>query len=52
VKGRVDPRKRVRKLYDVELWEISLVTFPLLTGARVHAVKERPSFARRRAQRE
>jgi HK97 family phage prohead protease len=52
VKGRVDPRTRVRKLYDVELWEISLVTFPLLSGARVHAVKEKPSFARKRAERE
>lgn len=52
VKGRMDPRTRVRKLYDVELWEISLVTFPLLTGARVHAVKEKPSFARKRAEKE
>ncbi len=24
-----------RVLYDIDLWEISLVTFPLLTGARV-----------------
>jgi phage head maturation protease len=29
----------VRKLDAVELWEISIVTFPLLHGARVHAVK-------------
>jgi len=40
VKGRVDPRTRVRKLYEVDLWEISVVTFPLLAGARVQAVKE------------
>jgi HK97 family phage prohead protease len=39
IKGRVDPRSRVRKLDAVDLWEISLVTFPLLTEARVHAVK-------------
>jgi HK97 family phage prohead protease len=58
VKARVDPKTRVRKLYDIDLWEISLVTFPLLNGARVHAVKEngacsRPlSFARTRAEAE
>jgi len=50
VRGRIDPRTRIRRLFDVELWEISLVTFPLLTGARVHAVKHRESFARRRAE--
>jgi len=53
VKGRVDPRSRVRKLDQVELWEISIVTFPLLTGARVRTAKTaRPSFARRNAERE
>jgi hypothetical protein len=58
VKGRVDPRSRVRKLDAVDLWEISIVTFPLLAGARVRAVKESPvpsrpfSFARARAERE
>jgi len=40
VNGRLDPRTRVRKLYAIDLWEISIVTFPLLPGARVHAVKE------------
>lgn len=39
VQGRVDPKTRVRKLGVVDLWEISVVTFPLLAGARVHAVK-------------
>ncbi len=58
VQGRVDPRTRVRRLYQVDLWEISIVTFPLLAGARVHAVKDvrlpsRPaSVARARAERE
>jgi len=46
VKGRVDPRSRIRKLDQIDLWEISIVTFPLLNGARVHAVKE-ASGARR-----
>jgi HK97 family phage prohead protease len=40
VKGRVDPRSRIRKLDQIDLWEISIVTFPLLTGARVQAVKD------------
>jgi len=57
VQGRVDPRTRVRRLYQVDLWEISIVTFPLLAGARVRAVKDTrlpsrpPSFARTRAER-
>ena len=54
-KARVDPRTRVRALQAVDLWEISIVTFPLLAGARVHAVKQassppRNSIARRRAE--
>lgn len=39
VRGVIDPGTRVRKLYQVDLWEISIVTFPLLHGARVRAVK-------------
>ena len=65
VKGRVDPATRVRKIIDLDLWEISIVTFPLLSGARVRAVKAAPgdderlfrrhprfSFTRARAERE
>ena len=40
IKGRVDPATRVRRLFQVELWEISIVTFPLLAGARISAVKQ------------
>jgi len=40
VRGRIDPKTRIRKLYQIDLWEISIVTFPLLPGARVRAVKE------------
>ena len=63
-KARVDPATRVRKLIEVDLWEISIVTFPLLSGARVRA-KAAPSederlfrrhprylFTRARAERE
>ncbi|EGP07778.1 HK97 family phage prohead protease [Bradyrhizobiaceae bacterium SG-6C] len=41
VRGQIDPKTRVRKLYQVDLWEVSIVTFPLLAGARVRAVKGR-----------
>jgi HK97 family phage prohead protease len=39
VRGRIDPATRVRRLHQVDLWEISIVTFPLLDSARVRAVK-------------
>jgi HK97 family phage prohead protease len=57
VKGRLDPATRVRKLIDVDLWEISIVTFPLLSGARVRAKGASSSppkltYARARAERE
>ncbi len=54
VKARHDPKTRIRKLEQIDLWEISIVTFPLLPGARVsampgahaRAVKEaKPPFA-------
>jgi HK97 family phage prohead protease len=51
LRGRIDPKTRVRRLYQVDLWEISIVTFPLLAGARVRAVKghrsEQTSFGDR-----
>src|SRR5947209_12280489 len=58
VKGRIDPATRVRRIIDLDLWEISIVTFPLLAGARVRAVEGSVSsppplsFARARAERE
>jgi HK97 family phage prohead protease len=57
VKGTVDPRSRVRRLVAVDLWEISIVTFPLLASARVRAVKQiasapMQSNTRTRAERE
>jgi hypothetical protein len=55
-KARIDPRTRVRSLIAVDLWEISIVTFPLLNGARVQAVKHvepsKHSHARRHAEAE
>jgi hypothetical protein len=47
-KARIDPRTRIRRIYAVDLWEISIVTFPMLAGARVRTVKR--SHARTRAE--
>ncbi len=44
VKGRRDRASGVRRLETIDLWEISVVTFPLLPEARVAAMKGR-SFA-------
>jgi uncharacterized protein len=42
VKSRRDRATGVRRLEKVDLWEISVVTFPMLPEARVAAVKQRP----------
>ena len=42
VKGRRDRAGGTRRLEKVDLWEISVVTFPLLPEARVAAMKSRP----------
>jgi HK97 family phage prohead protease len=42
VKARRDGKTGVRRLDKVDLWEISVVTFPLLPEARVAHVKARP----------
>jgi phage head maturation protease len=34
VKWRVDPASRIRRIHELDLQEISIVTFPLLAGAR------------------
>jgi HK97 family phage prohead protease len=35
VRARSDPRSGLRHVAEVDLWEISLVTFPMLPGARI-----------------
>jgi Escherichia/Staphylococcus phage prohead protease len=42
VKGRTDAKTGVRRLDQIDLWEISIVTFPMLPEARVSAVKRGP----------
>ena len=39
VKGRTDPRSGIRTLEIVDLWEISIVTFPMQPEARISALK-------------
>lgn len=38
-RSRIDPKSGVRELTEIDLWEISLVTFPMLPEARVARVK-------------
>ena len=38
VRARRDAKTGLRQLLQIELWEISVVTFPLLAGSRVTAV--------------
>ncbi len=37
---RTEARTGLRRLYKIDLWEISVVTFPMLPQARVTAVKQ------------
>jgi HK97 family phage prohead protease len=39
VRARTDAKTGVRRIIEADLWEISVVTFPMLPGARVSAVK-------------
>jgi HK97 family phage prohead protease len=39
-RSAIDRKTGIRRLYAVDLWEISVVTFPMLPQARITAVKE------------
>ncbi|MGE5565004.1 MAG: HK97 family phage prohead protease [Parcubacteria group bacterium] len=45
VKARPDESGRLRVLTEVELWEVSIVTFPMLPQARIETVKANPAIA-------
>ena len=45
-KSVTDPATGVRRLQKVDLWEISIVTFPMLPNARVSSVKHLDAKAR------
>lgn len=52
VKGARDHRSGVRRLTAIDLWEISVVTFPMLPEARVDTIKARPFAGARPTERE
>lgn len=52
VKGVRDARTGVRRLEKIDLWEISIVTFPMLPEARVSKVKSNPFAGRAPTERE
>lgn len=45
VEGRTNPKTGIRRLSKIDLWEISVVTFPMHPGARVSAFKRDHSLA-------
>lgn len=49
VKSRADRPGGIRRIMDADLWEISVVTFPMQPGARVTAVKHIAGRGRARA---
>lgn len=55
-RATTDKTNGLRRLQEVDLWEVSIVTFPMLTQARIGAVKRAPRLAhetrllRRKAQ--
>jgi hypothetical protein len=44
-RARRDPTTGLRTLLEVELWEVSIVTFPLLTGSQITAVGKKNEAA-------
>jgi hypothetical protein len=52
VVGHRDAKTGIRRLAKVDLWEISIVTFPLLPEARIAHVKARPFAHRTPTERE
>ncbi|MFO1169352.1 MAG: HK97 family phage prohead protease [Hyphomicrobiaceae bacterium] len=52
VKGVRDAKSGIRRLNQIDLWEISVVTFPMLPEARVETVKTRPFAGRVPTERE
>ncbi|MFA6206053.1 MAG: HK97 family phage prohead protease [Methylocystis sp.] len=46
-RATTDKSRGVRRLHEIDLWEISIVTFPMLPQARIGAVKQSRSDASR-----
>jgi len=45
VKARPDESGRLRVLTEVELWEVSIVTFPMLPGAKITHIRTAAAMA-------
>jgi HK97 family phage prohead protease len=39
IRARTDPHTRLRHILEADLWEISIVNFPMLTGTRLSALQ-------------
>jgi hypothetical protein len=52
VKAHRDRHRGIRRIEKIDLWEISIVTFPLLPEARIAAIKSRPFAHARPSERE
>ncbi len=50
LKAQRDARSSIRRLVEIDLWEISIVTFPMLGGARLGAAKSTRPLAVRLEQ--
>jgi uncharacterized protein len=50
VKARSEPKTGVRRILEADLWEISVVTFPMLPSARVSDVKHARFFRDRETE--
>ncbi len=48
VRAKRDAKTGIRHILEADLWEISVVTFPMLPSARVSEVKEMSGGAARR----
>jgi phage head maturation protease len=42
VKSRADRKRSTRRLIEIDLWEVSVVTFPMQPEARIGAIKSAP----------
>ena len=49
VRAKSDPKSGIRRILEADLWEISIVTFPMLPSARIGEVKAQPMTAADRA---
>ncbi len=52
LKAHRDRARGIRRIDKVDLWEISIVTFPMLPDARIRSVKQRPFAGRLPTERE